>query len=85
MESENLVSGNPLSGVVIGTLAVMGILYFGAFYFGSQGYGYSGYRGYHRGPSFFYWGGVNTYHDPSARSGSIGGPGHRGGGTAGGK
>lgn len=50
-----------------------------------RGYGYAGYGGFHRGPSFFYWGGVNTYHDPSVRSGSRSGPGVRGGGPHAGK
>ncbi len=51
----------------------------------SRGYGYMGYGGYHRGPSAWYWGGPDIYRDPSARTGSLGGPGHRGGGLAGGK
>jgi len=50
-----------------------------------NGYGYAGYGGFHRGPSFFYWGGMNTYQGPSVRSGSRGGPGVRGGGPHGGK
>ena len=85
MESENGVTGKSLSTATIGIVVVMTIFYFSAFYFGKQGYGYTGYRGYHYGPSFFYWGGANTYHSPSARAGSVGGPDHRGGGTSGGK
>jgi hypothetical protein len=52
---------------------------------GYGGYGYAGHGGYHRGPSMFYWGGVNTYHSPSVRTGSRSGPGLRGGGLHGGK
>ncbi len=82
---ENSTFGNSRGSASVILLAIMAVLYFGAFYFGSRGYGYTGYRGYHHGPSFFYWGGANTYHSPSARVGSVGGPGHQGGGTAGGK
>lgn len=85
MKSKNPVLGNSQGIVTIGILVVMGVLFFTAFSFGTRGYGYAGSRGYHRGPSFFYWGGANTYHNPSARAGSVGGPGHLGGGTSGGK
>lgn len=50
-----------------------------------RGYGYAGYNGWSRGSSFFYWGGVPTYHDRSVRTGSRSGPGVRGGGLHGGK
>ncbi len=63
-------------------LVVYGLLFVPA----RSGWGYMGYQGYNSGPSFFYWGGVNTYYDrPSARSGSRGGTSHDGGGTARGK
>ncbi len=71
--------------IAISIMVILGIIYFSAFYFGRRGWGYSGYYGYNRGPSWLYWGGANTYHTPSARSGSLGGPGHRGGGIGGGK
>lgn len=44
------------------------------------GYGYAGYGGYHQGPSFWYFGGVRTYHGSSVRAGSRSGPGITGGG-----
>ena len=83
MSKKNL-SGERGSAVMALVL-ILGLVWGGAFYLGSRGWGYSGYYGYHRGPSFFYWGGANTYHSPSVRSGSVGGPGHRGGGVGGGK
>lgn len=53
--------------------------------FSLRGWGYMGYGGYHRGPSFWYWGGPTVYHDRSVRNGSYGSTGHRGGGISGGK
>lgn len=51
-----------------------------------RGWGYMGYYGYYHGPSFFYWGGPRVYHGGiDHRSGSLGGPQHRGGGFHGGK
>ncbi len=82
---ENSTLGNSQGSASVIVMVVMAVLYFGAFYAGSRGYGYTGYGGYHHGPSFFYWGGANTYYGPSARAGSVGGPGHLGGGTGGGK
>jgi len=77
----NNEKGSALAAIIM----VLALFYVMAFYFGSRGWGYSGYYGYHRGPSFLYWGGPSTYYGPSARSGSLGGPGHRGGGIGGGK
>jgi hypothetical protein len=51
----------------------------------TSGWGYTGYAGYHRGPSFWYWGGPSVYTGPSVRSGSVSGPGNTGGGYSGGK
>ncbi|TAE83371.1 MAG: hypothetical protein EAZ74_06310 [Alphaproteobacteria bacterium] len=51
----------------------------------SHGYGYMGYRGYHSGPSFWYWGGPTTYAEPSNRSGSVNGTDRVGGGPGSGK
>ena len=47
----------------------------------SAGYGYMGYNGYGHGPSFWYWGGPNVYHNRDIRNGS----GNRGGGPGAGK
>ncbi|MCP4481561.1 MAG: hypothetical protein GY817_01855 [bacterium] len=63
----------------------LGLLYLFLFSLSLRGWGYSGYRGYHRGPSFFYWGGPRYYANSSARAGSIGGPSHVGGGPHAGK
>ncbi|MDH5721552.1 MAG: hypothetical protein OEZ13_13175 [Spirochaetia bacterium] len=60
--------------------------FFAAFSYASRGWGYIGYNGFHSGSRHWgYWGGPRTYFGPSARSGSLGGPGHRGGGLSGGK
>ena len=71
--------------MVVGVVLVLALVYLGGFWFSSRGWGYAGYGGYHRAPSFWYWGGPSTYHDPSVRAGSVGGPSHRGGGLHGGK
>lgn len=74
--------------VIYGAIAaaVLAILVYAALWWPShRGYGYAGYGGYHRGPSMFYWGGVNTYHSRSVRAGSRTGPGVRSGGIHGGK
>lgn len=70
---------------MVGLVFVLALFYFIALWAGSRGWGYTGYYGYHRGPSFWYWGGPRTYHSPNVRTGSIGGPSHRGGGLGGGK
>lgn len=70
---------------VAATTALLGASYLYALPSASQGYGYMGYRGFQRGPSMWYWANSNIYRTPSARTGSQGGPGHRGGGLAGGK
>ncbi len=67
------------------TSVLLGGSYLYALPAANQGYGYMGYGGYHRGPSAWYWTDGSIYREPSARSGSLGGPGHRGGGLAGGK
>jgi hypothetical protein len=68
-------------GVLLGALVLYGAL----FMVGCSGYGYPGYGGYHRGGSIWYFGGTQTYHDRSVRSGSRSGPSAKGGGTKGGK
>lgn len=70
---------------VLGWLALLVILYVLLINASCRGCGYAGYGGYHRPASFWYWGGVSTYHSPSVRTGSAGGPGVRGGGIHGGK
>ncbi len=64
---------------------LLGIIYAYLFTWASNGYGYMGYYGYHRGPSFMYWGGSNTYYNRDLRSGSINGSSVRGGGPGSGK
>ena len=61
------------------------IIYFALFSFARNGYGYVGHGGYHRGPSFWYFGGPRIYTNRSGRSGSIGGASTRGGGPGSGK
>lgn len=70
---------------VVGVIAGAVIVYVLLFALAREGYGYAGYGGWHRGPSFWYWGGATTYHEPSVRLGSVGGPAHLGGGLHGGK
>lgn len=77
---------SPFASVgVIGVLVAAFGLYALLFVPGCTGYGYAGHSGYHSSPSFWYWGGVPTYHEPSVRTGSQGGPGVRGGGSSPGK
>lgn len=68
--------------VIAGVLIIAFIM---AMTYSARGYGYMGYNGYHHGPSFFYMGGPNIYHNRSNRDGSISGSGQRGGGFNGGK
>lgn len=70
---------------VLATIVALVIIYLLLFTAASSGYGYAGHGGYSHGPSFWYWGGVNTYHSPSIRTGSSNGPAHIGGGVHGGK
>jgi hypothetical protein len=66
-------------------ILVLGGFYAAAFSLDRQGWGYAGHGGYHRGPSFFYWGGPDIYNTPgSVRQGSMNGP-RGGGGIDGGK
>ncbi len=78
-------AGNQKGAALIGVIVALAVVYLLLLMVSSRGYGYAGYGGYHRGPSFFYWGGVRTYHGPSVRAGSIGGPRTAGGGTGAGK
>ncbi len=79
------ILNNASGSVVIVVVVVLVLVYLVSFRFASRGWGYTGYYGYHRGPSIWYWGGPSTYHGPSVRTGSTGGPAHRGGGLGGGK
>jgi len=74
-----------ISGAVLGMLFFFVLVYAALFFVGCRGYGYPGYGGYQSAGSFWYFGGVTTYHDSSVRSGSRGGPSVKGGGTKGGK
>ena len=71
---------------ITGLLVVLAIVFGGALYLSTAGWGYMGYGGYHHGPSFLYFGGPSYVHQSrSIREGSLGSPGHRGGGLRGGK
>lgn len=70
--------------VLLSTVGLGGI-YFALMPAAVKGYGYMGYNGYHQGPSFWYWGGPTTYHEPSTRGGSIDGTDRIGGGPGSGK
>ena len=63
----------------------LGVTYLSLHYAAANGYGYMGYHGYHRGPSFWYFGGPNVYYDRNVRGGSVSGPRSRGGGPGMGK
>ena len=68
-----------------GLIAALGLVYVVALFSSCGGCGYAGKGGYHRPASFWYWGGIPTYHEPSARTGSTGGPAVPGGGPRRGK
>ncbi len=71
--------------IIIPVVIVLGLAYLMLVRVSLGGWGYMGHGGYHRGPSFWYMGGPQVYHEPSVRSGSQSGPGHTGGGVRGGK
>ena len=81
MNKRNKQSGSAPIGLIIGMVVVFIILLM----FGMRGCGYMGYGGYHRSPSFGYWGGPSIHQSRSTRDGSLGGPNNRGGGYSGGK
>ena len=64
---------------------ILGIIYLSLISLASNGYGYMGYYGYHRGSSFWYFGGPSTYYDRNVRGGSTSGSRVRGGGPGSGK
>ena len=70
---------------VIFSTVVLGGAYAAMFPPALNGYGYPGYYGFHRGPSFWYFGGPSTFHDRNVRSGSVSGSGVRGRGPGSGK
>ncbi len=76
---------NERGSIFIGLIVVLVVFYFILLSFSFRGCGYAGYRGYHHGPSFWYWGGPAYYPGVSTRGGSVGGPSHLGGGPHGGK
>lgn len=55
------------------TATIRGVIYIALFYFALDGYGYSGHGGFSSGSSRWYWGGPETYRDPSNRAGSLDG------------
>jgi hypothetical protein len=72
--------------ILLKLLLVLVCCFGAAFYLSASGWGYIGYYGFHSGPSMFYRGGPKYVHtSKSVREGSVGGPGHRGGGARGGK
>ncbi len=77
---------NQRGGAVLGAIVVLAIVFFALLLLCVRGWGYPGYykRSIHQ-PSFWYWGGPGYYEAPSVRSGSLGGPSHRGGGPRVGK
>jgi hypothetical protein len=76
---------NSTSKAVWASSIILGVIYLALLPLASNGYGYTGYRGYHGGPSFWYFGGPTTYHEPSNRNGSISGTNRIGGGPGSGK
>ena len=70
---------------VVAASTLLGGTYLYALPSANQGYGYMGYRGFNQGPSRWDWHDPGIYREPSARTGSRGGPGHRGGGLSRGK
>jgi hypothetical protein len=76
--------GKTGKAVLISSL-VLGVTYFSLMPAAANGYGYMGYRGYHSGPSFWYFGGPSTYYGRDVRSGSVSGARVRGGGPGSGK
>ncbi|NKB24377.1 MAG: hypothetical protein GKR87_08390 [Kiritimatiellae bacterium] len=78
---------NKSGSMVIGLFIVLPIIFFLLLSLSFRGWGYAGYRGYHRGPSLWYWGSGPRYYPsgPSVRKGSTSGPTHQGGGIHGGK
>jgi len=71
---------------IIITVSLLLVTYLALFPSSGRGYGYMGYHGYHRGPSFWYFGGPSIYSGKrSVRGGSVNGPRVRGGGPGSGK
>jgi len=65
-----------MSKYIITLVVFLTAIYVGLFFVSFKGWGYSGYAGnYHRGPSFWYWGGGTFYNTKSIRNSSIGGSG----------
>jgi hypothetical protein len=83
-KSKSIIN-NQRGGVALFFIISLAIVFLFATFLSFRGWGYSGYYGWNSGPSWFYWGGPKYYHSPSIRTGSVGGPSHRGGGAGGGK
>ena len=76
---------NNKGSVNIGIIIGLVILLIALFAVARTGYGYMGYRGYHHGPSWWYWGGPSYHYGKNVRHGSVKSRSHRGGGFRGGK
>ena len=76
---------NQNGSAVIGLVVAMAVVYVFLLMISIRGWGYMGYGGYHRGPSFMYWGGPSIHHSKNVRDGSVSGANNRGGGYSGGK
>lgn len=76
---------NKTQSAVLVTSLILGVIFFSLMPAASRGYGYMGYYGYHRGPSFWYFGGPSTYYNKDIRGGSVSGSRVRGGGPGSGK
>lgn len=76
---------NETRRLVYVTATILGAIYIALFYFALDGYGYSGHGGSSSGSSRWYWGGPETYHEPSNRAGSLDGTNRLGGGPESGK
>jgi hypothetical protein len=76
---------NNTKAIMLISSIILGIIYLSLMSFARNGYGYAGYYGYHRGASFWYFGGPTTYYNRNIRSGSVGGINFRGGGPGSGK
>lgn len=70
---------------VVVTTVVLGAIYLFLFLPSYGGYGYQGYSGSSSRSSLWYWNSVETFHERSNRSGSVGGLGVMGGGPESGK
>lgn len=76
---------NRTGRAVYATSTILATIYLVLFYFAIDGYGYSGHDNFNAHASRWYWGGPQTYHEPSNRAGSVDGTSRLGGGPEAGK